>query len=89
LDDSSASAGWRRVIDAIEFIETTLINPETRGLFVLTAAERVFLKHAFTLAPTGRLKYPELVLQRAKASSDYATAVSLLLVAVNLTGPAG
>jgi hypothetical protein len=43
-------------LDAATFIETTLINPETGDPFVLTDAERLFLRHAFDLAPDGRPK---------------------------------
>lgn len=43
--------------DPVAFIEKTLVNPETTRPFVLTDAERVFLRHAFELTPAGRLKY--------------------------------
>jgi hypothetical protein len=35
--------------DPIAFIERTLLNPETGRPFVLTGAERSFLRHAFEL----------------------------------------
>jgi hypothetical protein len=44
------------IVDPITFIENTLVDPETCAPFALTAAERVFLRHAFRLTPDGRLR---------------------------------
>jgi phage terminase large subunit-like protein len=74
------------VIDPVEFIESTLINPETCELFVLTEAERKFLKHAFELTPDGRLKYPELIFSGPKKSGKTAFAAMLLIFVVRALG---
>jgi phage terminase large subunit-like protein len=72
--------------DAATFITTTLVNPETSLHFVLTDAERVFLRHAFDLTPDGRLKYPELVFSAPKKSGKTALAAMLLLYVVRVLG---
>jgi hypothetical protein len=72
--------------DAAGFIETTLVNPETGQLFVLTDAERVFLRHAFALTPDGRLPYPELVFSAPKKSGKTAFAAMILLYIVRVLG---
>jgi phage terminase large subunit-like protein len=67
------------------FIETTLIDPESCELFVLTEAERIFLRHAFELTD-GRLKYPELVFSGPKKSGKTAFAAMLLIYVVRVLG---
>jgi phage terminase large subunit-like protein len=65
--------------DATRFIEQTLVNPETGRPFVLTDAERLFLRHAFDRTPDGRLKYPELVFAAPKKSGKTAFGGMLLI----------
>lgn len=72
--------------DAATFIERTLINPETGQPFVLTNAERTFLRHAFTLTPDGRLRYPELVFSGPKKSGKTGFAAMVLLYVVRVLG---
>jgi phage terminase large subunit-like protein len=72
--------------DPIRFIENTLIDPETRQLFVLTAAERVFLRHAFDLTQAGRLRYPELVFAAPKKSGKTAFAAMIAIYVVRVLG---
>jgi phage terminase large subunit-like protein len=72
---------------AADFIETVLVNPETRRPFVLTGAQRLFLRHAFELTTDGRLRYPELVFSAPKKSGKTAFAAMLTLyVVVDLGG---
>src|SRR6516162_6717727 len=74
------------IADPVVFIESTLVNPETCELFVLTDAERVFLRHAFQLTPEGRLLYPELVFSGPKKSGKTAFAAMLLIYIVRVLG---
>src|SRR6516164_1923913 len=74
------------IADPVVFIESTLVNPETCELFVLTDAERVFLRHAFQLTPEGRLKYPELVFSGPKKSGKTAFAAMVLIYVVRVLG---
>jgi phage terminase large subunit-like protein len=74
------------MIFAAVFIAKTLIDPETDRRFVLTAAERTFLDHAFSLTGDGRLKYPELVFSAPKKSGKTAFAAMLLLYVVRVLG---
>ena len=55
----SSLACWRS--DPISWVETVLVNPETRRPFELLPAERAFLTHAFRLDDNGKLLYPEQV----------------------------
>jgi hypothetical protein len=73
-------------MDAATFIETTLVNPETGALFVLTDAEREFLAHAFELTPDGRLRYPELVFSAIKKSGKTAFAAMLVIYVIVVLG---
>ncbi|MBV8775539.1 MAG: hypothetical protein JO166_24905, partial [Deltaproteobacteria bacterium] len=73
-------------VDPARWIERTLINPETSEPFVLTKAERRFLKHAFKLTPDGRLKYPELIWSAPKKSGKTAFGAMLLLYVVIVLG---
>jgi len=73
-------------VDPVAFIETTLIDPESCELFVLTEAERIFLRHAFDLTADGRLKYPELVFSGPKKSGKTAFAAMLLIYVVRVLG---
>jgi phage terminase large subunit-like protein len=74
------------LLDPVAFIETTLIDPESCELFVLTEAERIFLRHAFELTADGRLKYPELVFSGPKKSGKTAFAAMLLIYVVRVLG---
>jgi phage terminase large subunit-like protein len=74
------------MIDPVDFIETTLVNPETRELFELTHAERTFLNHAFTLTEDGRLRYPELVFSAPKKSGKTAFAAMVLIFVCRAMG---
>jgi hypothetical protein len=75
-------------IHPITFIEGTLIDPETGSYFVLTGAEKAFLRRAFVLTPDGRLKYPELVFSAPKKSGKTALAAMICIyVIVVLGGP--
>lgn len=72
--------------DAASFVETVLVNPETGGRFVLTAAERLFLRHAFTLTPAGGLRFPELLFSGPKKTGKTAFAAMILLYVVRVLG---
>jgi phage terminase large subunit-like protein len=72
--------------DPVAFIETTLVNPETGQPFVLTDAERLFLRHAFALTPDGRLRYPELVFSGPKKSGKTAFAAMCQLYVICALG---
>jgi phage terminase large subunit-like protein len=72
--------------DPADFIENTLINPETLRPFILTPIERAFLRHAFELTPDGRLTYPELVFSAPKKSGKTGFAAMLLLYVVRVLG---
>jgi phage terminase large subunit-like protein len=69
-------------MSAATFVETVLINPETGARFVLTEAERLFLRHAFELTPDGRLRYPELVFAAPKKSGKTALGAMLTIYVV-------
>ena len=73
-------------IDPAEFIELTLIDPETCELFRLTEAEIIFLRHAFELTRDGRLKYPELVFSGPKKSGKTGFAAMILIYVVRVLG---
>ena len=55
---------WRT--DPVAFIEEALVDPETDAPFVLSDAQKAFLRHAFCLTGDGRLAYPELVFSGPK-----------------------
>jgi phage terminase large subunit-like protein len=74
------------ITDPIAFIEQTLIDPESCEPFVLTAAERLFLRHAFELTADGRLRFPELVFAAPKKSGKTAFAAMLLIYVVRVLG---
>jgi phage terminase large subunit-like protein len=77
---------WRA--DPISFIDTVLINPETRELFVLHDAERSFLKHAFATGTDGRLLYPEQIFSCPKKSGKTTFAALFVITIVLLFGGA-
>jgi hypothetical protein len=58
---ASAADFQRWHADPAAFIEEALVNPETGLAFVLTEAERAFLRVAFKRTPDGRLMFPELL----------------------------
>ena len=82
--DTASLARWRS--DPIAFVEHVLCNPETGRPFVLSEAERWFLKFAFTLDERGRLKYPELVFGAIKKSGKTTLAAIIMLTMVLLYG---
>lgn len=75
---------WRA--DPIAFIEHVLHDPETDQPFVLLAAEREFLEHAFKTDDTGRLLYPEQVFAAIKKSGKTGFAALHLLTMILLFG---
>jgi len=75
---------WRA--DPAAFMEEVLVDPETGQLFVLTPAERPFLRHAFQLGPDGRLLYPELVFSGPKKSGKTALGAMCLIYVVVVLG---
>jgi phage terminase large subunit-like protein len=72
--------------DPIGFVETVLVDPETGQPFVLTAAERLFLRHAFQLTADGRLRFPEQIWSAPKKSGKTAFAAMMLLYVVRVLG---
>jgi Phage Terminase len=73
-------------MNAVEFIETALVNPEDGKPFVLTAAERAFLEHAFVEDADGRLLYPELVFGAPKKSGKTGLGALITLYVVVVLG---
>jgi phage terminase large subunit-like protein len=73
-------------IDAVNFIESMLVNPETDKRFILTGAQKAFLRRAFELTPDGRLKYPELIFSAPKKSGKTAFAAFVVLYVVCVLG---
>jgi phage terminase large subunit-like protein len=82
-DISLDLAHWR---DPVKFIETGLHDPETGQPFVLTEAERLFIRHAFRLTSSGRLEYPELLFSAPKKSGKTALAAMLTIYVVVALG---
>ena len=74
------------ILQAIAFIETHLINPETNTPFKLLPAEREFLKHALTLDHDGRLKHSELIYGAIKKSGKTGFAALFLIAVLLLYG---
>jgi phage terminase large subunit-like protein len=70
---------------AVAFMETC-VNPETGQPFVLTEAEREFLRHAFELNADGALRYPELVFGAIKKSGKTGFAALIVLFVVRVLG---
>jgi phage terminase large subunit-like protein len=81
---TASLARWRA--DPISFIETILRDPESGEAFVLSGAERWFLKFAFTLDDNGRLKFPEMCFGAIKKSGKTTLAAIIMLVMVLLHG---
>ena len=82
--DATTLARFKR--DPIAFIEHVLCDPETGEAFVLSEAERWFLKFAFQLDNNGRLKFPELVFGAIKKSGKTTLAAIIMLVMILLYG---
>src|SRR5258708_7697080 len=74
------------ITDPVAFIERTLINPEDGLPFVLTDAERLFLRHAFELTADGRPRYPELIFSGPKKSGKTGFAAMVLIYVVVALG---
>jgi phage terminase large subunit-like protein len=72
--------------DPAQFIESCLINPETKKPFQLLPAERAFLDHAFKTDDNGRLLYPEQIYGAPKKSGKTGFAALHLLVTTLLFG---
>jgi phage terminase large subunit-like protein len=70
--------------DPVTWIEGTLVDPETGEYFVLTGAEKAFLRRAFALGPDGRLLYPELVYSGPKKTGKTALAALLTIFVVRV-----
>lgn len=62
--EKSALDRWRN--DPVSFIRDVLVDPETGAGFELYPAQVDFLRRAFTLTPSGRLRYPELIYSTPK-----------------------
>jgi hypothetical protein len=75
---------WRS--DPVNFIETTLHDPETGKPFKLLPAERDFLAHAFRLDANGRLLYQEPVFAAIKKSGKTGFAALFMLTMLLLFG---
>ncbi len=75
---------WR--VDPCAFIEECLVSPYDGNFYQLNAAERAFVKQAFQLTPTGRLKYPLLVYSAIKKSRKTELAGMLTLTMMLLFG---
>jgi phage terminase large subunit-like protein len=73
--------------DPVAFCEEALFNPETGLPFVLTEAERVFLRVAFQRTSDGRLMFPELLFGAPKKSGKTAFSAMLILYVVLILGP--
>jgi Terminase large subunit, ATPase domain len=82
--DANTLARWRA--NPIAFIQEVLHDPETGQPFVLSPAERAFLRLAFTLDADGRLAYPELVFGAIKKSGKSTLAALIMLTMVLLLG---
>jgi phage terminase large subunit-like protein len=72
--------------DPAQFIETVLIDPETKRPYKLFGAQREFLSHAFKTDDEGRLLYPEQVFAAPKKSGKTGLAALHLLVTTLLFG---
>ena len=82
--DISALTRFR--VDPTSFIQTVLIDPETNAPFVLSDAERWFLKFAFKLDETGRLRFPELVFGAIRKSGKSTLAAIFIITLLLLFG---
>jgi phage terminase large subunit-like protein len=72
--------------DAIKFIEQTLINYESSKPFVLTGAQKRFLRRAFELTKDGKLRYPEQIFSAPKKTGKTAFAAFVVLYVVCVLG---
>ena len=72
--------------DPVSFVNECLINPETGKPFVLLDAEIAFLRHAFRLAPNGRLLHSELIYSAIKKSGKTVFGAIFLITVVVLFG---
>ena len=82
--DAAALKRWRA--DPVLFVEECLIDPETKQPFVLLAAEKRFLEHAFQTDEYGRLRYPELLYACPKKSGKTTFAAIIVLTMLLLFG---
>lgn len=84
--DARSLARWRA--DPLRWIESHLLDPETRAPFKLLDAERTFLTHAFTFDDDGRMVYPELLYGAPKKSGKTTLAALFLITLLLLYGGA-
>jgi Phage Terminase len=76
--------------DPIAFIQHALRDPETGQPFVLSHAQKRFLRRALIVTPAGKLKYPELVFSCGKKGGKSTLAGMIVLyIIVALAGPYG
>jgi hypothetical protein len=68
------------------FDDGVIVDPETQRPFILYPAEKLFLRHALTLTPDGRLPYPELVFSAPKKSGKTALAAMIVLYVILVLG---
>jgi phage terminase large subunit-like protein len=84
MKSTSTLARWRA--NPIEFIEQVLVDPGTGKPYKLLDAEREFLKFAFQLDDTGRLKHPELIYGAPKKSGKTAFGALFVITMLLLFG---
>lgn len=72
--------------DPVAFVEEVLHDPETGKPFRLYEAQKVFLRHAVTLTPEGRLLYPEQLWAAPKKSGKTAFAAMIKIYFVYILG---
>lgn len=78
-------AKWKA--DPVSFFDDgVIVDPETLRPFILYPAEKLFLRHALTLTPDGRLPYPELVFSAPKKSGKTALAAMIVLYVILVLG---
>jgi hypothetical protein len=68
---------WRA--DPCAFVETVLYDPQTGSPFVLSNAQRLFLKEAMRFGPNARLLYPEQLFGAIKKSGKSTMAAMFVL----------
>jgi hypothetical protein len=74
------------VIDPVAWIEATLVDPETDRHFILTGAERGFVRRAFELRPDGQLAHPEQCFSGPKKSGKTALAACCVIYTTRVLG---
>ena len=82
--DTAAMVYWR--VAPLDFIKSCLIDPETNQPFVLSDAERFFLRLAFQRDEKGRLKHPELIFGAIRKSGKSTLAAIFIITLLLLYG---